>query len=314
MTDSQLFVMDPLADILPDHDTTYVIMREVEARDCEVWWARSVDICWDDGSLFVAAQRVKVRVDDPGNRHFELLEEAHLPINEYDLVWMREDPPFDQQYLASTYLLEHADVPVVNSPEGIRDSNEKLLSLEFPEHLPETWVGASQNQGRKFVESVGGTAVGKTLSGYGGEEVYKLDRDDPNLGSLLSLLTEDGERSIMIQEYLPEVTETGDRRVIVLGGEPIGAISRLPGENDFRSNFHSGGSAGETGVRPVERDICRDLKPELLDRGLHLVGLDVIGDKITEINVTSPTCVQEINRGAGVNLEQQIVDYALKLT
>ncbi|MFB6345840.1 MAG: glutathione synthase, partial [bacterium] len=141
--------------------------------------------------------------------------------------------------------------------------------------------------------------------------VYRLDQTDANLKALLESLTQQGERSIMIQKYMSDVTEVGDRRVIVLGGEPIGAISRLPGGNDFRSNFHSGGSAGETGVRPSEREICEDLSDELLKRGLHLVGLDLISDKITEINVTSPTCVQEINRGSNTKLEEDIVNYAL---
>lgn len=309
MTSSHLFVMDPLSEIIPDHDTTYVIMREVEVRDYDVWWARSVDFSWERSELTVEAQRVNVRVNESGESHYRSLETARMPVSDHDCVWMREDPPFDQQYLTSTYLLEDVTTEVINSPSGIRNSNEKLLALEFPEHLPDTWVGADPGGVRKFVDSVGGTAVGKTLTGYGGEEVYKLNRDDPNFGSLVDLLTESGERSIMVQEYLPEVTETGDRRVIVLGGEPIGAISRIPGEGDFRSNFHSGGSAGETGVREVEREICTDLKPELLSRGLHLVGLDLIGDKITEINVTSPTCVQEINRGSNVKLEEQIVDY-----
>lgn len=305
--------MDPIAEIRPNHDTTYVIMREVEARNIEVWWARSVDLTCEKNNLRVQAERVRVRVEEGRDVHYEPLERAYRPINEFEMVWMREDPPFDQQYLTSTYLLDDAEVPVLNSPSGIRDSNEKLLALEFQEHCPPTWIGANQDRAREFIDSIGGVAVGKTLTGYGGEEVYKLSLDDTNLGVLLENLTQFGERTIMVQEYLPEVTEEGDRRVIVLGGEPIGAISRIPGKNDFRSNFHSGGSAGEAGVRAKEREICKSIKPELLDRGLHLVGLDLIDNQITEVNVTSPTCVQEINRGSDVKLESDIVDYALDM-
>ncbi|MFB6345839.1 MAG: hypothetical protein ABEK50_08725, partial [bacterium] len=163
MTSSHLFVMDPIAEIIPDHDTTYVIMREVESRGRTVWWARSVDLFLTGGQLMVEAQKVRVQVNDPEESHYTVLEESVLPVSEHELVWMREDPPFDQQYLNSTYLLDHASVPVMNSPAGLRESNEKMLSLEFPEHLPPTWVGASQQRAREFIGSIGGSAVGKTL-------------------------------------------------------------------------------------------------------------------------------------------------------
>lgn len=307
MTGSQLFVMDPLPKIDPDHDTTYVIMDEVESRDSEVWVCQSRDLEVRSDSAAVRAQRVTVQVD--GDDHFEVLEERTLNPEHVDLVWMREDPPFDLSFLHSTYLLDQLETPVVNDPEGLRNANEKMFALEFPEHLPSTWVGSRLEAARSFLKEVGGVAVAKTLEGFGGEQVYRLSLDDPNHRALLRQLTGGGQRPVLIQEYLPDVIQEGDRRIIVLGGEPIGGLTRYPAKGDFRSNIHSGGSAGEAEVRPVEREICETLKPELLNRGLHLVGLDLIGDRITEINVTSPTCVQEINSETGERLQEEIVDY-----
>lgn len=307
MTESQLFVMDPLPEIDPTHDTTYVIMREVESRGHDLWVCQSGDLEVRSDSTSVRAKRVTVEVD--GEEYFEEIEVDDRDPEAFDVVWMREDPPFDLSYLHATYLLDHVPVPVVNDPAGLRNANEKIFSLEFPEHVPPTWVGSRPEAARSFLEEVGGKGVAKTLEGFGGEQVYRLGLDDPNHRALLRQLTEGGRRPVLIQKYLPEVLEEGDRRIIVLGGEPIGGLTRYPAEGDFRSNIHSGGRAGESDVRPVEREICESLKPELLDRGLHLVGLDLIGDRITEINVTSPTCVQEINREAGERLEADIVDY-----
>lgn len=308
----QLFVMDPLPGVDPDHDTTYVIMRETQRRSRDCWVAQSRDLEVNRGTPCVKARRVDVL--DTGESHYRDRESARRPLADFEGIWMREDPPFDRQYLYATYLLDRAPVPVWNDPTGIRDSNEKLFILEFPDRIPPTWVGSHPERVRSFLREVGGEGVGKTLAGYGGEEVYRLSLGDSNLGSLLEELTLGGERTIMVQEFLPAVQRTGDRRVILLGGEPIGAITRLPPEGDFRANLHSGGSARPGGVTDEERAIARELQPELLDRGLHLVGLDLIEDQITEINVTSPTCVQEINELHDVRLEEQIVDYVLNQT
>ncbi len=311
MTKSHLFVMDPLEEVDPNHDTTYVIMREFESRGGEVWVCQSRDLFLRTDAFHVNAKKVSVKVN--GSNHYEVLRKKRLDLNDFQLVWMREDPPFDLHYLHSTYLLEHAPVRVINSPEGIRNSNEKMLSLEVPGHLPPTWVGTDRDEAQTFLKEVGGEAVAKTLEGFGGEQVFRLSLEDPNRNVLLRQLTENGQRPIMLQKFLPEVTEKGDRRVIVVGGEPIGGLTRYPAEGDFRSNIHSGGRAGECEVKQREREICGDLKPLLLERGLHLVGLDLIGDRITEINVTSPTCVQEINQETGETLESRILDYVESL-
>jgi glutathione synthase len=303
--------MDPLEDIDPDHDTTYVIMEEVESRGKDVWVCQSNDLYFESNSLSVQANNVTLQVEEEG--YFEFLSRNSLDVSNFDVVWMREDPPFDLRYLHSTYLLERASVQVVNSPQGIRDSNEKLLSLEFPEHIPETWIGSSIEAADEFIRGVGGEVVAKSLEGFGGEQVFRLGVEDPNRRVLFNQLTHNGERPILLQKFLPEVKEKGDRRVIVVGGEPIGGLTRYPADDDFRSNIHSGGRVGESGLMEYDHDICEDLKPELLERGLYFVGLDLIGKKITEINVTSPTCVQEINQKTGQSLQTEIVDYVQTL-
>jgi len=313
MADRHLFVMDPLEGVDPHHDTTYVLMREAQNRDVEVWCCRSVHLHHRNQELVSRARRVTISEDNEGNQsHFE--QEAsrqQLLVDEFDLVWMREDPPFDQRYLHATYLLDESPAPVINNPAGIRNTNEKLSILNVPELIPETWVGADPDEAVSFLEQVG-RGVAKSLSGYGGEDVHRVKANDPASREQLEAMTDGGETPVMVQVFLPAVLEDGDRRLILLGGEPIGGLTRHPQEGDFRANLHSGGRAADVYVTDRERDICEQLKPFLLDRGLHLVGLDLIDNKITEINVTSPTCVQEINRNGDGNelLEERILDYA----
>lgn len=308
-----LFLVDPLSSLDPDHDTTYVIMRELEDRGRELWVCRSSDLTLHDGRLSARAARVSVH-ESGRHDHFRARGESRLSFGELDLVWMREDPPFDRQYLYATYLLEHAPCPVLNDPGGIRDSNEKLLILDFPEWIPPTWVGADPESARAFLEEVGGEGVLKTLEGFGGEQVFRLGLEDPNGSALLDTVTDGGETTVMVQQYLPAVHEAGDRRVLLLDGEPLGALTRRPAPGDFRANLHSGGSAADArGLEDRERGLCEAVAPELRRRGLHFVGLDLIDGRLTEINVTSPTCVQEINALTGDRLEEDIVDHALSL-
>lgn len=311
MTVSHLFVMDPLENIDPDHDTTFAILQETETRQIETWICQSRDIELVRSSSSVKADLVTLKVD--GEDYFRIRESRQLNLSDFDLIWMREDPPFDLNYLHATYLLDQVAPPVVNSPEGLRNSNEKLLTLEFPDLLPPTWVGSDPERAGEFIRSIGGDAVLKSLEGYGGEDVYRITDKKPENSKKIIELTNDGSTPVMVQKFLPEVLEDGDRRVILLGGEPIGALTRNPADGDFRSNFHSGGTAGEGGVRSIEKKVSKELKPLLVDRGLHLVGLDMIGDVITEINVTSPTCVQEINEVSDQSLQSQIVDYVTNL-
>ncbi len=309
MTDRHLFIVDPVEEFDPAHDTTYIIMRELEKRNHQIWTCRSVDLAWEGGELSADMRRISVSDSNSGSGHFIEIERASVLLDSFDLIWMREDPPFDSQYLYSTYLLERVSVPVINDPVGIRDCNEKLFILDFPDLIPRTWVGADIDSARQFLKSVGDVAVAKSLSGYGGEEVYRLESGGEASLRRLEGITRHGEQTIMLQEFLPSVSHQGDRRVIVVGGEPLGVLSRLPSPGDFRSNLHSGGSAQAAQLTEKEREICGLLKDRLLEKGLHFVGLDLVDEKIIEINVTSPTCVQEINRLGEMRLEKKIVNY-----
>ncbi len=290
----------PPTEVDPDHDTTYVLIQEACSRGYEAWSAPASSLSLAPGELSVQAERYGAADS----------EKQSMKVDEFELVWMREDPPFDRNYLFATYLLEYAAPPVINNPTGLRDSNEKLFILEFPDLIPPTWVGAELARAKKFVESVGGQAVAKTLSGYGGEEVHLLSMGDERFQTTFKKLSQDCSRPVMLQKFYPQVREKGDRRLILLDGRPIGGLTRYPKAGDFRANLHSGGSAEEAYVSPAEEKLCRQIAPELKNRGLYLVGLDLVAGLITEINVTSPTCVQEINRLADKKLEAEILDRA----
>lgn len=291
----QLFVMDPIESIDPNHDTTYVLMKAAQQAGREVYVCQSVDLEHRDGQLFCSVREVDVV--NPSGSHFQYeSEERVMDSAGFELIWMREDPPFDQQYLYATYLLDRADCPVINEPSGLRNANEKCFMLRFPDLIPSTWTGSRVDRALQFVSEVQQDVVAKTLNGFGGEEVYHLSHSDSRIEDRLRELTQGDSRTILLQEFLPEVRDDGDRRVIVLGGEAIGALTRHPPDDDFRANLHSGGSASKGSVTEQENQIVETIAPSLTKNGLHLVGLDLIGDKITEVNVTSPTCVQEINR------------------
>jgi glutathione synthase len=221
---------------------------------------------------------------------------------------MRKDPPFDVPYLYATLLLERARdrTVLVNDPRGLRDANEKLYGQHFARHMPKTVVTASRAQVEDFVASVGGRAVIKPLYGAGGSGVMLLRTDDKNLPAIIETLTRDGHELAMVQEYLPAVT-SGDKRVILLDGEVLGAINRVALSTDFRSNIHVGGRVEACDVTPEERAVVADIAPRLRQDGLYFVGLDFIGGKITEVNVTSPTGIQELSRHRGEDMASHVI-------
>lgn len=305
-----LFVVDPLEQLDIGHDTSLAFMWEVQRRGGEVYTCQSHHLSLDGTRLSVDARCVTLNQSDP------LVKESSREVVRDDFfscIWIREDPPFDRDYLLTTYILDHAVPPVINDPSGIRNWNEKLGTLGIERWMPETRVTADRESIREFVDRVGGRAVAKPLFGYGGEGLFVLDQSDPNLSALLGTLTRKGTNRIMIQEYLPEVESEGDRRLLVLGGEPLASLRRRPGRNDFRGNLHSGGSAHQDDLRKVDRTICSDLSPLVVDRGLHFVGLDLVGDRVLEVNVTSPTCLREINELEDRRLETDVLDYVLEL-
>jgi glutathione synthase len=308
MVQQHLFVMDPLERIDPAGDSTFVLMMEALRRGHRVLFAEPRHLLQRGATVHARAWPVEEIRRVKGDA-FRVGPEAEVALDDLDAVYMRKDPPFDVEYLLATWLLDRVSrrVVMVNDPRALRDLNEKLHAMAFPHLTPPTLVSADRAALRAFIEAEGPTVV-KPLLNAGGAGVVLLDRGDRNIGSVLDLLTGEGRRHIAAQRFIPAVSE-GDKRIILLDGEPIGAINRRPRPDDLRANMHVGGSAEP--ARLTERDafICREIGPSLSARGLVFVGIDVIGGFLTEINVTSPTGLQEVNRFDGVCLEARVLDW-----
>ncbi len=302
------FVMDPLDRILVDKDTTFVFMLEAQARGHEVFFVGADDLFVDGPHPSARCRRAEVR---RAERHYSLFEERVERLEWFQVVFMRKDPPFDLAFYFATLMLSLVDPRcsfVLNDPEGLRNANEKLYALNFPDLTPETLVARDPERLKAFMDSLGGEMIIKPLEHSGGAGVFHVRRGDRNTNALLETMTAQGERLLMAQRYLPQARQ-GDKRLIVLDGEPLGALLRVPREDETRANIHVGATCERAAVTARDREICRALAPRLRADGLYFVGLDVIGDLVTEINVTSPTGVQEINALDGVRLESQVIDF-----
>jgi len=304
-----LYVMDPLSRVLVDKDTTFAFMLEGQRRGHEQYYCGIEDLFIEKTVPQARARRAEVRRADP---HYALFEERSSPLGSYDVVFMRKDPPFDMSFFFATQVLGLVDpraTLVVNDPRGLLIANEKLYALNFPDVIPESLVSAESARLKAFMESLGGEMIVKPLDGCGGAGVFHVHRNDRNLNAILEMSTLDGKRLVMAQRYLPAVRESGDKRLIVLGGEPLGAIRRVPREDESRGNIHVGGRVERSPVDDRDREICRAMASRLAADGLYFVGLDIIGGYVTEVNVTSPTGVQEIDRLDDVCLEAKVLDF-----
>ena len=304
-------IMDPVEKIDIGKDTTFVLMLEAERRGHELYYMELDDLSIRGVTPQGRCRRLSVRRATP---HYRLGESAARPLDSFQIVLMRKDPPVDMKYFVATQLLSLVDerkTVVMNHPRGLREANEKLYALHFPDLIPETLVSGELAELKTFLGDLGGEMIIKPLDGCGGSGVFYLNRKDKNTNALLEAATGNGKKPIMAQRYLPEVRQ-GDKRVIVLDGEPIGAVLRVPREDENRGNIHAGGRVVKTGLTARDREICRAMSPALKELGLYFVGLDVIGDYLTEVNVTSPTGVQEINVLDGVQLETRVVDFIEK--
>jgi len=304
-----LYVMDPLAGVLVDKDTTFAFMLEGDRRDHEQYHCGIGDLFVEHARPAARVRRVRVQRAAPP---YALHEERTAPLAWFDVVFMRKDPPFDLAYYFATQILGLIDPRttfVVNDPRGLREANEKLYALRFPDITPESLVTADPLRLKTFMEKLGGEMIVKPLDGCGGAGVFHLHRGDRNLNAILELSTANGMRPVMAQRYLAAVREEGDKRLIVLAGEPLGAVRRIPREDEHRGNIHVGGRVERAPVDARDREICRQMAERLLGDGLYFVGLDVIGGLLTEVNVTSPTGIQEIDRLDGVCLEARVLDF-----
>lgn len=310
------FIIDPIGRLDPGHDTSVALMEAAQILGHEVWITQANHLSVADGKAWAIAQPVQLTpvqlvegrwVAEP--EWYRVGDRALLPLDTMDAVFMRTDPPVNVPYLYATYILDYIDPAktlVVNSPAGLRMANEKMYALQFTEAIPPTIVSQDKQIIRQFVEQQG-AAVLKPLGGKGGEGILFVQPDDRNFNSLIEISTQN-QYPIMVQAYLPAAKE-GDKRIILLDGEPIGAVNRIPTGSDFRGNMAVGGRVAQVEITERERQICSYLAPTLRRDGLIFVGIDVIGGYLTEVNVTSPTGIREIDRLSGLHLGHQVVEW-----
>lgn len=286
-----LFVMDPPETFDPGADSTFVMITEALARGHRPHGVALAGLSLHGAQAFARA----APVDLVEGRLAYVEAPRARAIAEFGAVLMRKDPPVDQGYLTATWILDHAQTLVLNAPAGLRTLNEKLAILRFGDLTPRTFISRDAQELREILQTLGGRMIVKPVYGYGGREILLAREDDPNLGSLLELATAEGNRWTVAQEYLPAAAE-GDKRILLVEGEPIGAVLRVPAHGEFRNNFHAGGRPALSELTERDRAICSAVGPMLRENDQFFVGIDVIGGQLTEINVTSPTGMQEINR------------------
>jgi glutathione synthase len=304
-----LFVADPLESFKIYKDTTFVMMREFQRRGHVVFACEPQGISWRSGGV-VSARVRQIRLTGDASTWFEEVDQLQAELRSFDAVLMRKDPPFDSEYFYSTHLLGQAEregARVLNRPSALRDHPEKLSILEFPELIGPTLVTRDAAAIKAF-HAEHGDIILKPLDGMGGMGIFRVGSDGLNLGSIIETLNRDGAVSVMVQRFLPEISD-GDKRVLVIGGKPVPyCLARIPQGGEVRGNLAAGGKGVARPLSPRDREIAEHLGPTLLQRGLLLVGVDVIGSCVTEINVTSPTCFQEIHDQTGCDVASLYAD------
>jgi glutathione synthase len=304
-THDVLFVIDPLETFNPRADSTYVMITEALRRGHRPFGASlsGLGLRGHEAVAHVAPVVLATGAADELPRLVYSEPLRRRAMAEFDVVLMRKDPPVDQAYVAATWILDYAGTLVLNAPAGLRTLNEKLSILRFGDLVPKTFISRDGAELREILETLGGRMIVKPVYGFGGREILLARADDPNLGSLLELATAEGTRWTVAQEYLPAAIE-GDKRILLVGGEPIGAVLRVPAAGELRNNFHAGGRPALSELSERDRAICSAVGPMLREADQFFVGIDVIGGHLTEINVTSPTGMQEINRLQGLEGER----------
>ena len=314
------FIIDPISLLDPGHDTSVAIMEAAQILGHEVWITQANQLSAIDGKAWATLASVQLKPVQLVDGHWQVdrdwYEVGHsifTSLEEMDAVFMRTDPPVTIPYLYATYILDliaPEKTLTINSPKGLRTANEKMYALQFPSVIPETIVSQDKAVIGKFLEAKQ-RAVLKPLGGKAGEGILFLEAGDRNFNSLVEISTKQEREPVMVQEYLPAAKE-GDKRIILLDGEPIGAVNRIPTGNEFRGNMAVGGRVARVDITEREKEICATVAPKLKADGLYFVGLDIIGGYLTEVNVTSPTGIREIDRLNNVSLGKQVIKWLEK--
>lgn len=314
------FIIDPLSKLDPGHDTSVALMEAAQALGHEVWVTQAEKLSVVNSQAWALLEQVQLTPAELVEGRWVVSEEWYAvseavlrSLDEMDAVFMRTDPPVTVPYLYATYILDYINPDktlVINTPAGIRMANEKMYALQFKAVIPDTIVSQDKSVIRKFVEQKG-AAVLKPLGGKAGEGILFLEPGDRNLNSLVEVSTKQGREPVMVQSYLPAAKD-GDKRIILLNGQPIGAVNRIPTGNEFRGNMAVGGRVAQTEITEQEHLLCAQVSPTLQKDGLYFVGIDVIGGYLTEVNVTSPTGIREIDRLDNTRLGEQVIKWVEK--
>ena len=299
--------MNDVSTIVADEDTSFALMKAAFSLEHRVFHAQFRNLFMENENVFCQVQQATPGTDGAPLR---LDVHEHMPAETFDAIFIRTDPPFDETYLRATLMLDFVkNTLIINRPQALRDANEKLFTHHFSSFMPNTIVDANSERISNFVKNHGGKAVAKPVDGHGGAQVFLLSNDDSNFNAIVETLTENGRTQTVVQAFVPEVSSTGDKRILLLAGEPLGAIARVPSGNDLRSNIHVGGKAKQATLNADDLAIVDKIRPILLDKGLYFVGIDVIGNRLTEINVTSPTGIQQMSRFDNINYAQRVIEW-----
>lgn len=306
-------VMDPISGINIHKDSSFAMLLAAQSRGCELFYLEQPDLYLDMASA--RARMRSIQVEDNAQDWCQLGEYEDRPLTDLDIVLMRKDPPMDSEYLVTTYILEQAQnqgVMIVNDPRSLRDANEKIFCTWFSGLMAPTVITQRVDQLRRFL-SEHKDIILKPLHSMGGDSIFRVDSEDPNLPVILEIMTRHGRRYIMAQKYVPEIS-AGDKRILMINGEPVPyALARIPVPGETRGNLAAGGLARAQELSGRDREICQRVGPVLQEKGLIFAGLDVIGDFLTEINVTSPTCIRELDKAYGLDIAGDLIDCLLTL-
>jgi glutathione synthase len=305
------FFMDPIEKINLETDTTFLLMLEAQRRGHRALYFTPRDLRVENGAPTAPLAPVKVKYPkSPRESHYKLGKAKDTPLARLDLLFHRVDPPYTLEYVTMTQILGLIPPPtvVVNRPGGVLNANEKILAMHFPEIMPPTIVTREPERLDSFLDQAGGKMVVKPVESYGGIGVFVVRKNDTNRKVIIETATQDGAVPVIAQKFLP-VNQHGDKRIILLAGEPVGAVMRMPAKSDHRANLHSGGTSKKTTITKRDLEICHTVGPWMRREGLYVAGLDIVAGYLTEVNITSPTLVKQINEAENTRLEERIMEF-----